>query len=53
LNKGRQIVAGMRADLCLLDRPWQALRIDLSTAVVRATFVDGRLIFDRIDQSPQ
>jgi predicted amidohydrolase YtcJ len=52
LEQRRRVMVGMAADLCLLDRPWQQARTALSSACVRATFIDGRLIFDRVDQSP-
>jgi predicted amidohydrolase YtcJ len=42
----RRIAAGAAADLCLLDRPWQAVRGNLSDARVRITWRDGRVIWD-------
>jgi predicted amidohydrolase YtcJ len=48
----RQVSLGARADLCLLDRPWREARTALTAAHVRATFIDGRQVFDRIDQAP-
>lgn len=40
----RRLEAGRRADLCLLDRPWRAARLALSSAMVQATICAGRLI---------
>lgn len=53
----RSLSIGAAADLCLLDRPWKVLRQNLTsvTAVapaVRATLCRGRLIYDRVDQTP-
>ncbi len=50
LTRRRQISAGAAADLCLLSQPWRALRENLSAATVRATFIDGRLVHDGVDQ---
>jgi predicted amidohydrolase YtcJ len=47
LDQRRRVSIGAPADLCLLDRPWTEARKVLSSAYVRATFVDGRLTFDR------
>lgn len=47
LNRRRRITVGAPADLCLLDRSWANARSALSSAYVRATFIDGRMIFDR------
>jgi predicted amidohydrolase YtcJ len=52
LHRTRHIEPGAPADLCLLDCPWQAARQHLSSHSVRATFIDGRLVHDRIDQPP-
>jgi predicted amidohydrolase YtcJ len=52
LGQTRRIAVGMPADLCLLDRPWRAARTNLSAALVKATWIGGRLIYDRIDQPP-
>ena len=52
LDQRRRVAVGTAADLCLLDRPWTEARKALSSAYVRTTFIDGRLLFDRIDQSP-
>ncbi len=56
----RQIAVGSAADLCLLDRPWSRFRQSLilpvsvtsGAAALRATLCGGRLIHDRVDQSP-
>lgn len=47
LNRRRRIAVGTPADLCLLDRSWANARSALSSAYVRATIIDGRMIFDR------
>jgi len=48
----RRIEPGAIADLVLLDCPWADVRQRLSSASVRATFIAGRLVHDRIDQPP-
>lgn len=52
LDKRRRIEIGAPADLCLIDRDWEAARADLASVKVNATWIDGRLAFDRINQSP-
>ncbi|MET0587311.1 MAG: amidohydrolase family protein [Novosphingobium sp.] len=52
LSRQRRVAVGERADLCLLDRPWSEARDRLVSTDVRATFVGGRLVHDRVDQSP-
>jgi len=52
LDQRRRVAIGAPADLCLLDRPWAEARKSLSSTCVRATFIDGRQVFDRIDQAP-
>jgi len=42
----RRVVAGAPADLCLLDRPWQAVRGNLADTQVRLTLAEGRIIWD-------
>ncbi|GLR67449.1 amidohydrolase [Acidocella aquatica] len=50
---GTRIVAmGEAADLCLLAKPWRAVRETLSAKHVCATIIGGRLIDDRVDQPP-
>lgn len=44
---GFRIAVGEPADLCLLDRPWRAVREALDAERVAATFCDGRLVFAR------
>ncbi len=43
----RAVEVGARADLCLLDRPWRAARAVLSSEMVRATWIDGRIVMAR------
>ncbi|MFW6092889.1 MAG: amidohydrolase family protein [Pseudomonadota bacterium] len=43
----RRVERGAAADLCLLDRPWSRARTELTSKAVRATFCDGRVIFER------
>ena len=50
LTRSREISIGAPADLCLLAQQWRELRQNLSAARIRATFIGGRLIQDRIDQ---
>ena len=52
LDQRRTVSFGAAADLCLLRRPWREARMTLSADDVRAVFVDGRRIDDRVDQSP-
>ena len=40
----RRVAPGAPADLCLLDRPWREARHQLSSALVRATLCDGKLV---------
>lgn len=47
LNRRRRVSVGVPADLCLLDCSWAAARNALSSTHVRATFIDGRLAFER------
>ncbi|MFO1378045.1 MAG: amidohydrolase family protein [Steroidobacteraceae bacterium] len=48
----RRIVAGAPADLCLLDRPWPAVRGNLGDARVRITWSGGRVIWDAAAAGP-
>lgn len=48
----RRVEIGAPADLCLLAKPWREARRTLSAALVKATLIGGRLLHDRIDQSP-
>jgi len=52
LTRRRKIAIGATADLCLLRVPWREARKRLSAGDVRAVFVDGRRIDDRVDQPP-
>ena len=52
LGRQRRIAVGDVADLCLLDRPWSAVRDRLVSGDVRATLIGGRLVHQRIDQPP-
>lgn len=52
LGERRRVESGAPADLCLLDRPWALARADLASVGVRATWIDGRLVHDRVDQAP-
>jgi predicted amidohydrolase YtcJ len=45
----REVVVGAQADLCLLDRKWHQAREILSSEMVRATWCNGALIYDRVD----
>jgi predicted amidohydrolase YtcJ len=53
----RTLSIGAAADLCLLDRPWEQLKQDLTSGpagalAVRVTICRGRLIYERVDQTP-
>ncbi|MDG2003703.1 MAG: amidohydrolase family protein [Novosphingobium sp.] len=52
LTSQRGIAIGEPADLCLLTRPWNEAKEDLGSIEVAATFVSGRLIHQRVDQTP-
>ena len=49
LQRRRSIAVGAPADLCLLDRPWGQARNALGSDLVRATFIGGRIVHDRVD----
>ena len=49
LERRCTITVGAAADLCLLNRPWSKARTALSSACVRATFIDGHAAFERSD----
>ena len=48
----RQIELGAAADLCLIDRPWQAARNALRDVKVKATWIGGELVYNGVNQSP-
>jgi predicted amidohydrolase YtcJ len=52
LTGQRRIEAGGPADLVLLDRPWREARTRLSASDVRLTVASGRIVHQRIDQTP-
>jgi predicted amidohydrolase YtcJ len=52
LERRRRVAVGAAADLCLIDRPWARAREGLAAVRVRAAWVDGRMIFDGVDQPP-
>jgi predicted amidohydrolase YtcJ len=52
MRRTRIIAPGEVADLCLLDRSWAAARSNLSADLVRATIIGGRILHQRVDQSP-
>ena len=43
----RRILPGVRADLCLLDRPWSRARGALESEAVVATLVGGSVLWER------
>jgi predicted amidohydrolase YtcJ len=45
LRRTRRIEPGAKADLCLLTRPWREARESLSADLVRATLIDGCVMF--------
>ena len=52
LDQRRRVAVGATADLCLIDRPWARAREALADVQVRAAWVEGRMIFDGVDQAP-
>jgi predicted amidohydrolase YtcJ len=52
LSRQRRIAVGEQADLCLLDRTWQEARGRLDSGDVRMTIASGRVVHQRIDQTP-
>ena len=48
----RKIEIGAAADLCLIDRPWQSARKALNDVQVKATWIDGELVYNGVNQSP-
>lgn len=52
LDQRRRVAVGATADLCLIDRPWARAREALADVQIRAAWVDGRMIFDGVDQAP-
>ncbi|ETI61166.1 hydrolase [Sphingobium sp. C100] len=52
LRARRCVSPGAVADLCLIDRDWAAARRNLAGVNALATFVQGVMIFDAIDQAP-
>lgn len=48
----RQVAVGEVADLCLIDRSWKHAREDLGAVQVLASWIDGQLVFDGVDQAP-
>lgn len=52
LTRRRRIAVDAPADLCLLDRPWQAARRQLDSAAVAATVIAGELVYQRVHQAP-
>ena len=50
LSHRRRVTVGTPADFCLLDRPWADARGVLTSALVRATFIRGRQVFDRVER---
>ena len=45
----RQIEIGATADLCLIDRPWQSARKALNDVQVKATWIDGDLVYNGVN----
>ena len=52
LTRQRRIAVGEPADLCLLKSPWAEARGRISSSLVRATVIAGRLVQHGIDQPP-
>jgi len=47
-GEARTVAVGEGADLCLLDRTWSAASDNLAAVKVNATWVSGKLVYDRI-----
>ena len=45
----RKIERGAIADICLLDRSWAKARKTLSDVTIWATWIDGKLVYNRVD----
>jgi len=45
----REVKEGEIADLCLLNMPWSDARLKLNDIRPRGTWIDGRLVFNRIN----
>ncbi|WP_026941990.1 amidohydrolase family protein [Hellea balneolensis] len=45
----RRVVIGAKADLCLLDRSWAQAKLGLDDVTVKATWIDGELVYNLID----
>jgi len=45
----RNISVGGKADMCLLDRDWDLARAALADVQVRATWIAGELVYNRVD----
>ena len=41
----RQIEVGAMADMCLLDRPWSSARETLAEVIVKATWINGDIVY--------
>lgn len=52
LARQRRVEVGCAASLCLLTKPWAEARDALSAGDVRATLIEGRVVYDRVDQPP-
>jgi predicted amidohydrolase YtcJ len=52
LSRIRQVEVGAAADLCLLERGWDAARTRLDAGDVRLTMIGGSIIHDSVDQAP-
>jgi predicted amidohydrolase YtcJ len=52
LNRQRRVAVGELADLCLLDRGWNEARDALSSDLVRATLIAGKIVHQRVGQPP-
>jgi imidazolonepropionase-like amidohydrolase len=47
----RKVAIGEVADLCLIDRTWSDAAQDLASIQVRATWIDGELVYDNISST--
>ena len=48
-SEPRKITVGELADICLLDRSWSAAKENFLDVKVQATWIGGRLVYNRVD----
>lgn len=48
-GQARKVTVGEPADLCLIDQAWQDARKGLTNVAIKATWVDGALVYEAVD----